>query len=207
MKKELAIKKISDKFSIPENEITELLQSTSLPKKIKVEPKTQVILKPKEQKHSAKSQGKRYLFIKSDYLLLIEKINSVMREIKRIGGEIGESCSESETFHDNFGYEEGERQQKMWIPHLKDIEKIKENAVIVSANQNTESIGIGNEIKIKMETGEMITKKIGSYITFSENEISYASPLAKLLMGKKIREKVKGEINGDLVSFEIEEIR
>ncbi len=195
MEKTLAIALISSHFSIPEKAIWDLLTGTKTqaPKKIVSKPKApktnedSALLTEAENQNEHKHQKKaKYYFLIDDYNALLAKMNSVVEEIKRLGEEIGESCSDSETFHDNFDYEEGGRQQKMWTEHFMRLKKIKENAEILTSNDTTNFAGIGNVIEMETATGEKFTKRIGSYITFSDNDISYRSPLAKALIKKKV---------------------
>lgn len=211
MEKATAIKKISDKFNIPENEITELLQSTSLPKKIRVEPKAKIVSKLlpaiiPEKKHPPHISLKKYLFTKDDYNSLIKQIETITNEIKRLGDEIGDSVSDSKTFHDNFEYEELGRQQKMWTARLHSLTEFRKNVEIVEIKKNFGVVTIGSKVEVTTEDGKILTKTIGSYITFSEDNLSYNSPLGKLLMGKRVGEKVHGKIENQSFSFEIKKI-
>ncbi|MDD3711530.1 MAG: GreA/GreB family elongation factor [Patescibacteria group bacterium] len=132
---------------------------------------------------------KKFIFTEKDMLLLNKKMDEVHREIERLGDEIGKSCDGTETFHDNFDYEECGRQQKMWINHLKNLQKIKENSKVVEIEKsNKTTVGIGSIVKIEKEDGTVITKRIGSYICFLKDDISYNSPLGKLLIGKRVGE-------------------
>ncbi len=195
MEKEIAIKKISTKFSIPEKEIIDLLDRKTI-RKLPTTPSSMSATKPVPEKQPIPFQTKRhknahraakirYFFTEPDYLLLLGKINKIREEIRRLGEEIGESCSESETFHDNFDYEEGTRQKKMWVDYLRELERFQENAKIIKSDGLQEHVGIGSEVWIETEDGGTIKKKIGSFITFSDNELSYASPLAQKIIGGK----------------------
>ena len=195
MEKKLAITLISSHFSIPEQAIWDLLVGPKnqapgkAASKLKTTKANEASALPTE--HEGQAEHKRqkkakYYFLIGDYNALLLKMNSVVEEIKRIGEEIGESCSESETFHDNFDYEEGGRQQKMWTEHFMRLKKIKENAEIIASNNTTDFAGIGNLIEMETVTGEKFKKRIGSYLTFSDDDISYKSPLAKAIIKKKV---------------------
>lgn len=205
MERDQAIKKISEKFAIPVAAITELLDGGEIKKKnppiLKKENVDETTKKKKE--HVKKTAERKYLFTEDDYDLLIKKISGLLEEIRRLGKEIGDSCDESETSHDNFDYEECGRQQKMWTNHLEQFKRIKENAEIVKGKTDRDYISIGDQVEIRAADGEIIKKRIGSYLSFSKNDLSYGSPLAKLLMGKNIGDKVQGKINGKLSFFEI----
>lgn len=211
MERKIAIQKIATKFSIPEQEIIDLLDGKIISKKTEVKistdkPKKIVFIKPIEKKHRNSGIKKKFFFLKEDHASLLTKMNNVLLELKRLGDEIGDSCSESETFHDNFDYEEGGRQQRMWTEHLIRLRDIKENSEIIKVNNSNDCIGIGKKVTLKSVSGEVITKKIGSYMTFSTHDLSYRSPLAKMLIGKKVGEEVKISNKHELKIFIIEEI-
>ena len=195
MEKNLAITLISSHFSIPEKAIWDLLAGSKnqAPKKRVLKPKTHktndapaLPTETGDQAEHSHQRKAKYYFLIEDYNALLLKINGFVEEIKRLGKEIGESCSDSETFHDNFDYEEGGRQQKMWTEHFMRLKKIKENAEIITSNDTSNFVGIGNLVELETAEGEKIKKRIGSYLTFSDDDISYKSPLAKTLMKKRV---------------------
>jgi transcription elongation GreA/GreB family factor len=213
MEKVEEIRKISGHFGIAEEEIINLLQNdkhqkpkTVPPKKISkkpVAPTAPIKLKFEPVKQLS---DKKYFFTEDDYQLLINKMDEVLAEVNRLGDEIGLSCAESESYHDNFCYEEGGRQQKMWTAYLRQLRLVKEKSVIIKKKENPDCVAIGSLVEIETENDEIIIKRIGSYLTFSDNDLSYKSPLAKLLIGKKIGSKIQGTINGKDVSLTIKNI-
>lgn len=213
MDRKTAIKKISDKFSIPENEIIKLLEGVSAPQKSNLSTSPERAKKTTTtQKAGAKAEHhaspirKKFFFLADDYLLFLKKMENVLTEIQRIGDEVGESCAESESYHDNFCYEEGSRQQGLWKNHLKYLQRIKERAEVLSLKKIEDCVNIGSKVELETENGEIISKKIGSYITFSDNDISYESPLAKSIIGKKTGDRIRGEIDKKNVYFKIKKI-
>lgn len=199
------IKKISLAFDLSEDSIKKCLKDCSLkrlPKKISLfssKENIETLNKPVKTKEY-------FYFLESDFNLLVKQIEEVALEIKRIGSEIGDSVSDSNTFHDNFEYEELGRQQKMWTNRLKSLKEFKENVKITEANTFTDSIGIGNKVTMEAASGEILIKKIGSYITFSNHSLSYNSPLAKLLIGKKIGDEIIITIENKTKSFRIKDV-
>lgn len=210
MDRTTAIKKISDKFSIPENKIIELLEGTPAPKKENQITPTKKkrfmpIVVPQEISHTHVPK-KKYFFTKEDYNLFCEKFSTVQAEIKRLGDEVGKSCEESESWHDNFTYEEGGRQQGLWKDHLRYLRNIKEKASILTQESSADYICIGSQVEFETENGEIVKKRIGSYITFSDSDLSYESPLGKILMGKKLGDEISAIINEIIVKLTIKKI-
>lgn len=146
-------------------------------------------------------------FLQKDFERLQQEIDKLSRRIKAIGQDMGESCREgAETFHDNFAYEQGERDQRMWSQKRSELLKVKNHAQIVDPSPSL-AVSIGRRVKMQnCETKEEQTLTIGSYLTFSEGHISYASPLAKLLIGAKPGEMRTGSIAGAMQTFIVLEV-
>jgi len=148
----------------------------------------------------------KYYFLREDFEKLNEQILEINNRIRKIGQEMGNSCQEgAETFHDNFAFEEGERQQQMWSRRLAELLEIYKNAILVDTAQNLGKVGIGSRVTaIDSETGERRTYFIGSYQVFSHNgRISYDSPLGRILLGAEEGDVVTGLIAGKKRRFEI----
>lgn len=141
-----------------------------------------------------------YYFLKKDFEALSSEIEKIADRIKDIGKEMGKSCREgAETFHDNFAHEDGERQQYMWSSRLRELIRIRNQARIVEP-QKSDRISLGLTAIIKdMDTDETRTIKIGSYMTFAEQDkktVSYNAPLARMLIHGKAGEMREAVIAG-----------
>jgi transcription elongation GreA/GreB family factor len=151
----------------------------------------------------------RYFFLIEDFAELNKKIRSITNRIKSIGQEMGASCEEcAETYHDNFAFEDGERQQRMWSNQLCDLIEIQRFADIFRPSGRFSSVRIGCKVTISdVSTGEEKCMKIGSYMNFAENgAVSYNAPLPRMLLGKKVGDICKGIIGGQLKQYEIVEL-
>jgi len=149
-----------------------------------------------------------YYFLKDDFDELNDQILKICDKIREIGQEMGSSCKEgAETFHDNFAYEDGERQQFMWSKRLRELIGIRNNARVISDDQVTDSVSLGRTVTIRDEiSGETQIAKIGSYMVLKCGEmktISYNSPLARILIGAKVGEKKEGFIGGKKRGYSI----
>lgn len=132
-----------------------------------------------------------YFFTRDDFELLNEQIEKICEKIKEIGKEMGKSCQEgAETFHDNFAYEDGIRQQYMWSNRLRELIRIRNNSRVVTPDPEGNSIGLGRRVTIRDElTGEVKTFKVGSYMSLGDTEaISYNTPFIRPLIGAKVGE-------------------
>ena len=147
-----------------------------------------------------------FYFLPDDFKLLNHKISSLAETFKEIGQDMGKSCQEtSETFHDNFGYEDGARQQRMLSGRLQEMVQIRNNARVVKPPPSGCRVGIGREVEVMDEIrGERRTFKVGSYMVFcNKDTYSYAAPLVRLLIGAKEGDVREGKVNGRLRCFEV----
>lgn len=148
----------------------------------------------------------KFYFLREDFEKLTEQICEINNRIREIGQEMGKSCQEgAETFHDNFAFEDGERQQQMWSKRLGELLEINKNAAIIDSFDQSRRVGIGSRVTtVDFETGEEKTVFIGSYQVFGNNgRISYNSPLGRILLGAEEGDIVSGEIAGKEKKFEI----
>ena len=150
-----------------------------------------------------------FYFLPEDYEGLNREIECIVRRIKLIGRDMGESCQQgAETYHDNFAYEEGERQQAMWSRRLQEFLRVKEKAQVVTPDKKFEKVSLGSQITISdEETGEQKTFRVGSYLVFQDQKcVSYNAPLAQQLMGASKGDICECDIAGKKRVFEIVEI-
>lgn len=149
-----------------------------------------------------------YYFLKRDFDALNAEIEKLADKIKEIGHEMGKSCQEgAETFHDNFAYEDGERQQYMWSTRLRELIRIRNQARVLLEPLKGDTATIGRTITIEDEnTGETLIMKIGSYMVLANEEgevISYNAPLARMLVGGRVGDTRENVIAGKKKSFRI----
>lgn len=138
-----------------------------------------------------------YYFLQEDFQKLNQQIEDICTRIKEIGKDMGESCREgAETFHDNFAYEDGERQQYMLSKRLRELIGIRNNSHIVTSQQSSDTVTIGKTVVVCDQSGNKDSFRIGSFMTFTPDDsvISYNSPLARLITGAKIGEIRSGKI-------------
>jgi len=155
-----------------------------------------------------------YYFLKEDFDALSAEIEKVVDKIKELGQEMGKSCKEgAETFHDNFAYEDGERQQLMWSTRLRELIRIRNQARVVESQSTHETVSLGQIVVFKDEnTGKTRVIKVGSYMVLSEKEkkagaVSYNAPLAHMLIRGKVGDIKEGVIGGKKKIFRILKIK
>lgn len=147
-----------------------------------------------------------FYFTREDFQELNEQMEKICDKIKEIGQEIGKSCQEgADTFHDNFAYEDGERQQYMWSNRLRELIRIRNNSRVITPDLNRDTVSMGRTITIRNEmTGETKTFKVGSYMVLKDSKtISYNAPFVRPLIGAKIDETRESVIGGHKKIFKI----
>lgn len=149
-----------------------------------------------------------YYFLQKDLEQLDNEINNILSQLKKLGQELGESCKQSsETWHDNFPYEEAKRQAAVLEIRLNDLLKIRRKAQVIQKPDDNSKISIGHTVKIAdQNTGKEENILIGSYLTLDEKSVSYESPLGKLIIGAKCGETKTGKIGSIKKSVKIIEI-
>jgi len=144
-----------------------------------------------------------YYFLKEDFDELNRKIHELIGRLKDISLESGKNCQEDRGI---FTFEEGERQKQMLSTRLRELIRIKNNAKIIIPSRANERVSIGKKVTFRDEANGIIkTYNIGSYLVLinKENTISYATPIARLLIGAQIGEMRSGEIAGEKRDFYI----
>ena len=146
-----------------------------------------------------------YYFLRNDFEELARQILAIDGRIREIGHEMGASCEEgAETYHDNFAYEDGERQQYMWSTRLKELLSVKNLARIVASDPEPERVSIGCSVTVlDLDADAEKEFAIGSYMNYRDDVVSYAAPLARLLMGGTVGDCRVGTIAGKERHFEI----
>jgi len=119
-----------------------------------------------------------YYFAEDDYLELKNLITKNLDEIKAIKLGMTAAASEtSETWHDNFGFEDGARNLDKIMNYTQELSRIFERGEIITIDE--EEI-FGKELLVNLN-GQQEHKVISSYLIINNvaNKISYACPLAQ----------------------------
>jgi len=150
----------------------------------------------------------RYYFTLEDLEGLKQTMENIHNKVRDVGKEMGLSCQEgADTFHDNFAYEDGERQQIMLTRRYVELKKILNNAILAEKTDQINQAALGNVVTyIDLDTDEEKTIEIGSFMIFQENNgylVSYTSPLGKMIIGAKKGDIKNGRIGGKAKKIEI----
>lgn len=148
-----------------------------------------------------------YRFLRKDYDALLAKIDELVEAMRKAGEEKGEWANQSaETYHDNFGYEEEQRQQWTLSDRIDDFVRMKDDAELVEAHA-VDEVDVGSRVTIEdCSRGERRTLLIGSYQVLDpedDDEVSYAAPLAAPFLGATVGEQREVEIGGQKTAYRV----
>jgi transcription elongation GreA/GreB family factor len=140
-----------------------------------------------------------FIFLEDDFNRMNAQIAELVRLIKAFGEEMGKACQEgAETFHDNFAYEDGERQQRMWGERLREMVRVRDQATVVTP-QGGDSVAIGRVVTVRdVNSGETRTFRVGSYWVMGDanGTFSYQSPFVQPLLGAKVGDERECQVRG-----------
>ncbi len=152
-----------------------------------------------------------YYFTRNDLDALDRKIREIQARMDRVVEDLGDSAQQgAETWHDNFGHEESMRQQAMWSAHLGELMRIKGLAKVVTPPPSGDEVLIGRTVLITdLDTEETREFEIGSFMVFDSGDrrISYAAPLAEIILGAKAGDVRSGKIGEKRKRFQVLSIR
>lgn len=153
-----------------------------------------------------------FRFLQRDFDALHAKIDYYDRLLAEAEAGIHESTAHGDVWHDNPAFDEAQQHSRMWRNERDKLREIRDNAEVISPATSGEVVEIGSIVEVQdIRTGAVDRYEIGSYMIIgekgekgeNENRISYASPMAQLLMGHKLDDVVTGPIGPREVSFKI----
>jgi len=148
-----------------------------------------------------------FYFLRDDFRQLEQRIKDTQTKIEESLKEMGENAQQdANVWHDNFGFEDAQRQAEMWSNQLRELVDMKNRAKIVDPYPKTDRAFIGRTITVQdVVTKEEQKFRIGSFLVLDENSgsVSYTAPLAKIFVGAKVGEIKRGEIAGEDKLFEL----
>jgi transcription elongation GreA/GreB family factor len=147
-------------------------------------------------------------FFPEDLEALDFKIVELKKTIREAGQQMGAATEDGEREHDNPELEDAMRRFEMWSQHLKEMNEVRRNAVVVRADEvRADRVSVGCTVTFIDQDENQRTVSIGSYTpSEASTEISYIAPIARILIGLKVGEYREGKIAGKDVEFEVTKI-
>ena len=149
-----------------------------------------------------------YYFFQEDYDRLVAQVADLRGKIGEAFRDAADSADQSsETWHDNFGFEDGQRQIMMHGRQLEKLVEVMSRAEILPRPESvSEEVSIGSAVRVEAEdSGETLLYRIGSYAVALNDVgvISYDSPIARLLLGARVGEVRAGLVGSGMRSFRV----
>jgi thymidylate kinase/transcription elongation GreA/GreB family factor len=140
-------------------------------------------------------------FLQADLIALeadIEHCQGLIKEAKEMGQEATEQSSES--WHDNYNFEESQRLLKMHMNNLGRLSNAKEKAEVVVPGDTFDAVAVGAAVEFSIVGSERVEKvHIGSYLVGEENRakgfMSYDAPRVAGLLGAKVGDTCKIQLD------------
>lgn len=134
-------------------------------------------------------------FLAVDLAWLDEQIEDNKEQI-RIAKELGQESTEqsSESWHDNYNFEESQRQLKMHLNNLQRLSNAKEKAELVEPLANSEVVTVGCVVSTRSgPTGPVNDLHVGSFMVSDTlrqlGMMSYESPAVADLVGRRVGDR------------------
>lgn len=152
---------------------------------------------------------------KISYEALLEEIELLKKELAKNGKEKANAYSGSagDGWHDNFAFDEANRQERMILGQLKECYQKLEKVEIVEKTDNPILIDINDIVSVNMifssEDNENIEFKlvgsVKSHTAANDDiyEVSINSPLGKSVYHKKVGDKASYKVENKIVNIEI----
>ena len=153
----------------------------------------------------------KYYTTKSGFRRFVDQLKAVAERYDKIvaTNDDAADAGDNSVWHDNFAYEENQRQMHQWAQRFTEMEKIKSNMVIIDIDKNPEKVKIGCKVLVyECESDIEKTNEIAGYNDGepSLNRVSYNSPIAKALIGAEIGEVRKLKIENNVKEMEVLDI-
>jgi transcription elongation GreA/GreB family factor len=154
-------------------------------------------------------EGHRFLARDLDALKArIERYEEQWREALR--GIHDSTTQSSETWHDNPQFDEVQQRAKMLKTERDKLAAVLHKSVLVTPAAPDGRVDVGSVVRVRYtSTGREDRFAIGSYMVLDDDDdsrISYAAPLAELLLGHTQGETVTGTIGSRKMELEIIEV-
>jgi transcription elongation GreA/GreB family factor len=152
----------------------------------------------------------KYRFLARDLNALKARIERYEEQWKEALSGIHDSTTQSsETWHDNPQFDEVQQRAKMLKTERDKLMTILHNSVLVTPTAPDGRVDVGSMVRVRnTKTGHEDQYVIGSYMVLDEDDgrISYAAPLADLLLGHEKGETVVGRIGPRKIELDILEV-
>lgn len=176
--------------------------------------KVRPLVKKVRDAHKATEIPETRKFLAVDLAWLDDQIAENKEQI-RVAKELGQESTEqsSESWHDNYNFEESQRQLKMLLNNLGRLSNARERAELVEPGPNPDVVGVGCKVEVRDESSPKAWElHIGSFMVSDTMRnigmMSYESPAVSDLLGRKVGDRASvrtddGDVSVSILSIEI----
>lgn len=135
---------------------------------------------------------------------LKERLDNIRKE-----KHLSFSQADGDGWHDNFGYEQAVRDEKMIINQINALSESIRTAIILEDECSNNQISVGSNVVLRLDYGdgdveEIVGKLVALAGNSFENEITLNSPIGQAIFGKKNDEVCECLLpNGNRLKIEI----
>lgn len=141
----------------------------------------------------------KYYILEDEYPLLIQKKKTWEEQLQREYERKWEATEQTANCrHDNFDYEDAERNIGILSPRVKQIREIVHNAqifILDTLKNDPNHVSLGKTVEFDMDW-KQISAMIGGYNSPIPWRIAYNAPLGTILLHKKTGEITAFQHNG-----------
>jgi len=152
-----------------------------------------------------KKMKDKILFTKNGFIKFEEKIEKVNSELKGLQEKMGDIVADAgDCWHDNASYDSQQLDILRENNRLRELNKIKSEAIIIEEPRNCTFVHIGHIIVVDFNGVEKKWEIVGfNESNVKEGKVAYNTPIGSLLLKKKVGQIIKGTISNQKVVLKI----
>ncbi len=144
--------------------------------------------------------------------LLTQKLNEAIEKLRQTQGQKGEAYDVGgDNWHDNFAFEELNRQEMMFNRQIANIRALQDQQVLVSSPTDEEHVQIGHVISLEDEDGSVREFLVAGYgetdLRSNPPMLEYGAPIISPFMGTEVGTEANVQIKGKQTSLLLTAIR
>jgi transcription elongation GreA/GreB family factor len=118
------------------------------------------------------------------FVARVAKVRAAYDAVIASNGDAAEAGDNS-VWHDNFAYEENQRQMHQLARRLRDLQEVQRRLEVVAPSPSSARVGFGCAVVVEGEDGELERLVIGGYEDGDPDlrRVAYTAPLALALLG------------------------
>ena len=143
------------------------------------------------------------IFTHNGLLELDSLIEKNKKQLSLITKRKGESAAGQDGWHDE-GYKSANVEEMMWSKHLRELQELRQTAVVITPEEQNDQVKIGNGVLLKYSDGTEKKYIIDGYmVNPTTDRVSYGSPTGGVLLGCHEGDVVRLKIDKNYIAITI----